>query len=636
MNSKNILRLTILCAITTTCFLPAFAAPASNPAGQGPGIAIGNGSNAQRDGVVAIGKNAHSDYAGGSGYANVNGDIAIGENATTHSYYDQSGSVAIGKNSYVENTVGKQDKLFAFNQTSFNSWGFGSLPQNPDKVITGVAIGDNTYVRSGGTMIGSHNYRGQIGDITVNTDSYNTKRKAGLGIYSTTIGGNSFTNGTVATNSGALNVISSDYDGNDADKATKNFGATINGTLNSIESATSTDNHAGIANAIVGTANRTANSNGTLVFGAGNEITNSITAINTSSMSGSSFGGPASVTAMSNNIRAAVKNSKYGGATLAIGGGNKADYTLRTSMIGVNNTVTGTATSSASDNFIVGYNNTASNVVGTTIIGTNRTATGTQNSIIIGSSTNPTTTNVNNIVAIGTNSNVVVEGGIALGANSIANRGISESSGYDWSINGPSSNTNSTWKPTAAAISIGNDTSITRRITSLAAGIEDTDAVNVAQLKQIVNNSNTQTNIINSRINKLDNRINKVGAGAAALAALHPLDFDPNAKWDFAAGYGNYLGSNAAAIGAYYRPNKDIMFSMASSLGNGNNMINAGISIKLGGEKASSPANTNLNKEIQDLKQEVSELKALLGLNPNTNIKDVNSKKVSTDIASKR
>ena len=544
--------------------------------------------------------------------------------------------MAIGKNSYVENTIGQQDKLFAFNQTSFNRFGFGSLPQNPDKIITGVAIGDNTYVRSGGTMIGSHNYRGQIGDITVNTDSYNTKRTAGLGIYSTTIGGNSFTNGTVATNSGALNVISSDYDGSDADKATKNFGATINGTLNSIESATSTDNHAGIANAIVGTANRTANSNGTLVFGAGNEITNSITSINTSTMSGSPFGGPASVTAMSNNIRAAIKNSKYGGATLAIGGGNKADYTLRTSMIGVNNTVTGTATSSASDNFIVGYNNTASNVVGTTIIGTNRTATGTQNSIIIGSSTNPTTTNVNNIVAIGTNSNVVVEGGVALGANSIANRGISEGSGYDWSINGPSSNTSSTWKPTAAAISIGNDTSITRRITSLAAGIEDTDAVNVAQLKQIVNNSNTQTNIINSRINKLDDRINKVGAGAAALAALHPLDFDPNAKWDFAAGYGNYSGSNAAAIGAYYRPNKDIMFSIASSLGNGNNMINAGISIKLGGEKETSPANINLNKEILALKQEVSELKALLGLNPNTNIKDVNSKKVSTDMSSKR
>ena len=153
------------------------AAPATNPAGEGPGVAIGTGSNAQRDGVVAIGKGAHTNYAGGSGYANVNGDVAIGENATTHSYYDQSGSVAIGKNSYVENTIGRQEKLFAFNQTTFNSFGFGSLPQKPDKVVTGVAVGDNTYVRTGGTMIGSHNYRGKIGDITVNTDTYAEKRK---------------------------------------------------------------------------------------------------------------------------------------------------------------------------------------------------------------------------------------------------------------------------------------------------------------------------------------------------------------------------------------------------------------------------------------------------------------------------
>ena len=74
----------------------------------------------------------------------------------------KSGSVAVGKNAYVENTIGKQDKFFAFNQTTFNTFGLGSLPQQPDKVVTGVAVGDNTYVRSGGTMVGSHNYRGKL------------------------------------------------------------------------------------------------------------------------------------------------------------------------------------------------------------------------------------------------------------------------------------------------------------------------------------------------------------------------------------------------------------------------------------------------------------------------------------------
>ena len=103
MKSKNALRLAVLCAVVSACSASAWAADTT--VGAGTGVAYGTGSNAQRDGVVAIGKNAHTNYAGGSHYANVNGDVAIGENATTHSYYDQSGSVAIGKNSYVENTI---------------------------------------------------------------------------------------------------------------------------------------------------------------------------------------------------------------------------------------------------------------------------------------------------------------------------------------------------------------------------------------------------------------------------------------------------------------------------------------------------------------------------------------------------
>ncbi len=99
----------------------------------------------KKDGVVAIGKGAHTNYAG-SGYANINGDVVIGENATTHSYYDQSGSVAIGKNAYVENTIGQQDKFFAFDRTTFNRWGLEAFHKKPDKVV-GCSNGDNTYVQ---------------------------------------------------------------------------------------------------------------------------------------------------------------------------------------------------------------------------------------------------------------------------------------------------------------------------------------------------------------------------------------------------------------------------------------------------------------------------------------------------------
>ena len=622
MNSKQVLRLSVLGAVISTFTIPVFAAPATNPAGEGPGIAIGAGSNASHEGVVAIGKGANARYTGGSGYANIDGDIAIGENATTHNYYDQSGSVAIGKNAYVENIAGRLERMFAFNQTGFGGFlGLGSSPKSPDKVVTGVVVGNNTYVRTGGTMIGSHNYRGKIGDIEVNTDSYDTKRKAGLGVYSTTVGGNSFTNGTVATNTGALNVISSDYQGGDPTKAPKNFGATINGTLNSIESATAKSASAGIANAIVGVANKAANTNGTLVFGAGNEITNSITDINLSSLA-SGFGGPASVTAMSNTIRKLVKDSNSGGATLAIGGGNKADYTLRTTMIGVNNTVTGTETARATENFVVGFNNTASNVTGTTIIGTNRKATGTHNSIIIGSATKETETTASDTVAIGNNANVTVDGGIALGANSVSSRDLTkEASGYDWSTGTASSDTSSTWKPTTAAVSVGDGTTVTRRITSLAAGSEDTDAVNVAQLKRVVNHADEQTKAMNTSLHALGSRIDTVGSGAAALAGLHPIDFDPDAKWDLAASYGKYESSHAFAVGAYYRPNEDMILSAGTLLGNEHNMLNVGFSIKVDGAKRITKSRTKLTEdvltlqqEVLTLQQEVAELKAMLGL----------------------
>ena len=779
---------------------------ADNVAGAGSGVAIGTGSSAQKDGVVAIGKGAHTNYAGGSGYANVNGDVVIGENATTHSYYDQSGSVAVGKNAYVENTIGQQDKFFAFNQTNFNRFGFGSLPQKPDKVVTGVAIGDNTYVRSGGTMIGSHNYRGKIGDITVNTDTYAEKRKAGLGLYSTTLGSNSFTNGTVATTTGALNVISSNYDGNNIANATRNFGATINGSLNSIESATATNNYSGLSNTVVGTANRTNNSNGSLIFGAGNEITNSITNIDAGAITPGLFGGPSSVTKLSEDVRNLVKDNKSGGSTLAIGGGNKADYTQLTSMTGVNNTVTGTAGNVAKLNYVTGYNNTITNASNNIVMGNDHTINA-DNTIAIGGLSSGETRSVANTTTIGYDAKASVEGGVALGykSNATVDKGAA---GYDISTKAASTDTSSTWKATASAVSVGdvaND--VTRQITSVAAGTNDTDAVNVAQLKkvetkistveadakkhttvvagdnttvtastnanggaeykvavnkdlvemssanfgkatddvraridkdsarffngsenigvtpkgiqientdtleqanftkygmyasegsktvyyttngisagdQIINNvkagvadtdavnvsqlkrvqdqiaastqvttvtagdhikvtptvngnthdykvsladdiagqiTNNTTNInkntndiknIKGDLSKIDKRVDKSVAGAAALAALHPLDFDPDAKWDFAAGYGHYRSGDAAAIGAFYRPNEDVQLSVGSTVGSDETVFNAGLSVKVGAHSGVSRSRVAIGKEVLALKKTVAEQNA--------------------------
>ena len=142
------------------------------------------------------------------------------------------------------------------------------------------------------------------------------------------------------------------------------------------------------------------------------------------------------------------------------------------------------------------------------------------------------------------------------------------------------------------------------------------DAVNGGQLyatNQLVKENASNISLLGNSINKLDNRVDKVGAGAAALAALHPLDFDPEDKWDFAAGYGNYSGASAVALGAYYRPNEDTMFSVGGSFGNGENMVNAGVSLKLGqSNHASTSKEAAMEKKISSLSQEVEELKAAI------------------------
>ena len=156
------------------------------------------------------------------------------------------------------------------------------------------------------------------------------------------------------------------------------------------------------------------------------------------------------------------------------------------------------------------------------------------------------------------------------------------------------------------------------KVTGVAAGAVTAgskDAVNGGQLyatNQLVKDNASNISLLGNSIDKLDNRVNKVGAGAAALAALHPLDFDPEDKWDFAAGYGNYSGASAVALGAYYRPNEDTMFSVGGSFGNGENMVNAGVSLKLGQSNHAPASKAAMEKKISALSQEVEELKAAI------------------------
>lgn len=729
---------------------------ADTTTGAGNGVAIGTSSNAPKVENVAIGKGAGISYSNGA--SNATGDIVVGNGANINNYASQGGSVAIGKNAKVENMAGGGEASFAFGQTTFSGgwWSSARIPADPTKVVGSVAIGDNTFARTGSTMIGSHNYKGALGDTTV--DSASTRTDA-LNVYATTIGANSFSNGAFTTSTGVYNIISSDYNGGRLANPVKNLGATINGSLNSIEGR-SGNYYSGIANTVSGVANRTFNSNGSLIYGAGNEITNSVTSLSSVPTDSGS-----SAKDFAEKLRTAITSSESGGATLAIGGGNKADYTQKTSIIGVNNTITGTSGKVSQLNFVSGFKNTITNASNNIVMGDKHTVTA-DNTVAIGGLSSADTRSVANTTSVGYDTKVNKEGGVALGykSNATVDKGAT---GYDLSVNGASSETNSTWKSTAAAVSVGDvANNITRQITSVAAGTNDTDAVNVAQLKKavagasdgndtlvgstdglslsgntlsmtvkdtagnevkgsvdlssIAGSTDTRNNVtagenvkidetpnadgsstykinvkadgkvesgntsivtggtvynethpttngtyiskdksagenltaldnqvktnadsisrMGNSIDKLGNRINRVGAGAAALAALHPQDFDPDDKWDFAAGYGNYKSAHAVAVGAFYRPTEDTMLSVGGSFGGGENMINAGVTFKLGQHNHVNRSRVAIAKEVlalrqdnQELRNEVNELKNMLKQGRTSDIKNVSFPDVPKD-----
>lgn len=721
MGSSHFKNTAIAIAVASS-FAMAQAWAADTAVGSGNGVAYGTGSQAAEANNVAIGNHATISYSNGATRP-ATGDIAVGHNARTNNYVNQGGGIAIGENAFSENMAGTQEESFNFGQTTFTGSGFLGLqspfiPADPTKVTTGIAIGQNAYARSGGTMIGTHNYKGVIGDTSVDTSSEASMRAHEVSVYATTVGANSFNNSAFGVVNGAFSAITGAYDGGSfRSNASQNFGATITGSLNTIESKTASSNYSGVGNTITGVANRTFNSNGSIILGAGNEITNSVKTVSAPTSGGNT------PNALATTIRDVIKNSDGGGATLAIGGANKADYTLRSQMIGVNNSITGTEGNVSTNNMVNGYANKASNVNNVSVIGSEnsitntntavvvgdkRTLTGADNSVIIGSSSNGTTTSVKNAVAIGTESNATVEGGVALGAGSVASTDKGKV-GYDPGTKAASTNTDSTWVSTRAAVSIGDTANgITRQITGLAAGTADTDAVNVAQLKAVKGDASqavteskkhssvvagnnikvtsqanaaggteysvstadnvsfssvtvgaasisqagiqagsqkitnvapgtisaTSTDAVNGSqlyqtnqavqqnsddISKLYNRsaelnrkIHRAGAHAAALAALHPLDFDENHRVSASLGLGQYHSSGAAALGIFVRPTENFMVSLGGSIASGSDVMgNLGVHYRFGGDSVR-VNKTELTQQVSTLTAENRDLSAKL------------------------
>ena len=533
MNKKNLLLTTL---VLTSLSFPVLAV--DNATGSGNGIAYGTNSNAVNT-----------------------QDIAVGQSSKVENYVGQNGSVAIGYKSHVENMSGGVEASVGMGQTNYSGNLFSSarVPADPSKVIGSVAIGNNTYARTGSTMIGSHNYRGELGDVTIDTDHDGT-RAASLNAYSTTVGANSFSNGAFTTNTGTYNIISSDYTGGRFSTPVKNFAATVNGSFNSVESYDSWSSTAGVANTVMGTANRVSDSNGALVYGAGNEITNSRTRINNLNAEN-----VASAKEFANKLRESIISSNGGGATMAIGGGNKADNTRSTAIIGVNNSVVGSSTSSK-NNFVAGINNKLENV---------------NNSVVIGvGDKDYVTSGLNNIVSIGTNAKVTADNSVALGSDSVANSAVATASA---SLNGRTYNFAGT-NP-VGTVSVG-DSDKERTITNVAAGRisnTSTDAINGSQIHSVIQEMNSVASDTLTKANGYtDNQVNKVGAASAALAALHPLEFNKDYKWQFATGFGNYGNKTAVALGAFYQPNENILLSLGTTLGGHNTMVNGGATFRFG------------------------------------------------------
>lgn len=282
---------------------------------------------------VTIGKGAHVSVWNGVSGQTISGDIAIGPNA--HAWNGEY-TYQNAKGSYLPR-IGNKEYLLDFGQGAVeavkDSWKFDFIKKTNYKVADGskiagsIAIGKNTVARTGSVMLGDHSYTGKLGDIEINPENPMTYND---GIYSTTLGAGAYNSGSLAAVTGALSIASG--------KDTKNTGATIYGSMNSIESATSDNIYSGVASSVLGFANRTQNANAALIWGTGNEVTNSIENIDIET-----DWNKLSVTDAQKKAIEAMQSSKYaGGSVLAIGGGNKADYAKYSQLTGVQNKVTGT------------------------------------------------------------------------------------------------------------------------------------------------------------------------------------------------------------------------------------------------------------------------------------------------------
>ncbi len=413
----------------------------------------------------------------------------------------------------------------------------------------------------------------------------------------TMMGKEVYQQGRFANTYGGWSIQTSSYTTSDSVDAYRNLLGNLFGDFNSNESyASDTGVSSGIANGVYGVANKVHGSNGSFVFGAGNSVNHVYQDNSALSRIISEFGqsSMSNVSEVQNQLINAFRSGDLGSSSVS-GNGNQVDYAGYTIINGFSNTVRGTESNPALYDTVIGSNNTVENANNAMVIGDGRTISSGHRTIVIGSSSKEATRTVTatDAVVLGTDAMSTTSGGVAIGSNSRAtvDKGVT-----GWS---PSSNvvdlSSPTWKSTAAAVSIGDasaDQPITRQITGVAAGAEDTDAVNVAQLKQVVGAQNVENNrqmdakfrALQNDIADLDHDIRDAGASAAALSGLKPIQYDPLQPTQVMAAVGAYRGSTAFALGLAHYTSERFLVHAGVTL-DSHPMMNVGITYKFGGDK---------------------------------------------------
>ena len=567
-------------------------------------LAFGNGAYSENQATVAVGKSTIAKGLMGTavGYgtrATADYTTAVGyQNAVTGQQ-----SSAIGVNN---ETTGQFASAVGTNNETNGSYAFAAGFKSKAIADNSIAVGNQAEAS------GDHGLAiGTIANATA-TDAVAVGHSANAtGKYSVAIGSGNKAEGEAAVNIGSNNHGAYDH-------------ATVIGSENNIAYSDHMVDPYG--DVVVGTKNNMQDSYFSIAVGNNNALSN---ADNSVAIGNNTSVSVAESVAIGHEAKAesvvGTSSASIGGTTYNFAGDNPVG-TVSIGDTGKERTLTNVAAGRISDTSTDAVNGSQLHAVATeaakhTVVTAGNNINVTSDTAANGG-TKYTVALSNNLnidsAAFGANTdpihNVIDKNGVAVfngdvdthyNANGVAieDRNTLDNAQYD--LNGMVADSNGK----RVEFTTTNITAGGQQIHGVAAGTAGTDAVNMNQLTSALNQVNGNNNALSNVVKANQQEARKGIAGTAALAGLHPLDFDPDHKLDIMAGYGHFHGTNAGAVGVAYRPNEDLMFTVGTTFGS-DNVINAGVSYKVGAKSEVSRSKVALIKDLDEAKKEIAQLKA--------------------------